>query len=85
MASIGHRLAGDAVYGPRTVLRFLNGQCLHAKELGCVHPITGEKLCFNSELPTYFQDYLMRLRKEHRRLNGTCMTIWFFAIWTTHC
>ena len=67
MASIGHPLAGDAVYGPRTVLRFLNGQCLHAKELGFVHPITGEKLCFNSELPTYFQDYLMRLRKEHRR------------------
>lgn len=67
MASIGHPLAGDAVYGPRTVLCFLNGQCLHAKELGFVHPITGEKLCFNSELPTYFQDYLMRLRKEHRR------------------
>lgn len=67
MASIGHPLAGDAVYGPRTVLRFLNGQCLHAKELGFVHPITGQTLRFDSELPPYFQDYLTRLRKEHRR------------------
>lgn len=67
MASIGHPLAGDAVYGPRTVLRFLNGQCLHAKELGFVHPITGQALRFDSELPPYFQDYLTRLRKEHRR------------------
>lgn len=67
MVSIGHPLAGDAVYGPRTVLRFLNGQCLHAKELGFVHPITGQTLRFDSELPPYFQDYLTRLRKEHRR------------------
>ena len=67
MASIGHPLAGDPVYGPRAVLRFLNGQCLHAKELGFVHPITGEALRFDSELPPYFQDYLTRLRKEHRR------------------
>ncbi|MBM6716206.1 RluA family pseudouridine synthase [Gemmiger formicilis] len=67
MASIGHPLAGDSVYGPRNVIRFLNGQCLHAKELGFVHPITGEALRFDSELPPYFQDYLTRLRKEHRR------------------
>ena len=67
MASIGHPLAGDPVYGPRNVIRFLNGQCLHAKELGFVHPITGEALRFDSELPPYFQGYLTRLRKEHRR------------------
>lgn len=67
MSHIGHPLAGDAVYGPRNVLRFLNGQCLHAKELGFRHPITGEQLRFDSELPLYFQEYLTRLRKEHRR------------------
>ena len=64
---IGHPLAGDPVYGPRNVLRFLNGQCLHAKELGFRHPITGDMLRFDSELPPYFQEYLTRLRKEHRR------------------
>lgn len=67
MAHIGHPLAGDAVYGPRSGLRFLNGQCLHAKELGFRHPITGEMLRFDSDLPAYFQEYLTRLRKEHRR------------------
>lgn len=67
MSHIGHPLAGDAVYGPRNVLRFLDGQCLHAKELGFRHPITGEYLRFDSELPAYFQEYLTRLRKEHRR------------------
>ncbi len=67
MSHIGHPLAGDPVYGPRNVLRFLNGQCLHAKELGFRHPITGDMLRFDSELPPYFQEYLTRLRKEHRR------------------
>ena len=67
MSHIGHPLAGDPVYGPRNVLRFLNGQCLHAKELGFRHPITGDMLHFDSELPPYFQEYLTRLRKEHRR------------------
>ena len=67
MSHIGHPLAGDPVYGPRNVLRFLNGQCLHAKELGFRHPITGDMLRFDSELPPYFQEYLTRLRKEPRR------------------
>ncbi|WP_294496284.1 RluA family pseudouridine synthase [uncultured Gemmiger sp.] len=63
MASIGHPLAGDAVYGPRSVIQSLNGQCLHAKELGFVHPITGEHLQFDSPLPPYFTAFLNRLRK----------------------
>ena len=33
MASTGHPLAGDAVYGPKNCIKSLNGQCLHAKEL----------------------------------------------------
>ena len=66
MASIGHPLAGDAMYGPKNCIRSLNGQCLHAKELGFVHPATGEWMQFDSSLPDWFQDYLSRLRKESR-------------------
>lgn len=66
MASIGHPLAGDAVYGPRSCIKSLGGQCLHAKELGFVHPTTGEWIEFESPLPPYFTEFLNRLRKEQR-------------------
>ena len=66
MASIGHPLAGDVVYGPRSVIKALDGQCLHAKELGFVHPATGEYLQFDSPLPPYFTAFLTKLRKESR-------------------
>ena len=69
MASLGHPLAGDPVYGPRNCIRSLGGQCLHAKELGFTHPATGEWMRFDSELPGWFQEYLIRLRKESR--NGS--------------
>ena len=65
MASLGHPLAGDEVYGPRNVIKNLGGQCLHAKELGFVHPATGAWMQFDSPLPPYFTDYLNRLRKEN--------------------
>ena len=63
MASIGHPLAGDPVYGPSKCITELKGQCLHAKVLGFQHPITGEWLNFDSELPEYFTKYLNKLRK----------------------
>ena len=66
MAHIGHPLAGDPVYGPRSVIRELQGQCLHAKELGFRHPVTGQEMRFDSPLPAYFTTFLERLRKEHR-------------------
>ena len=66
MASIGHPLAGDAVYGPRNCIKSLNGQCLHAKELGFIHPTTQQWVQFDSPLPAYFTEFLTRLRKEHR-------------------
>ena len=66
MASTGHPLAGDAVYGPRNCIKSLAGQCLHAKELGFQHPATGEWMQFDSPLPPYFTEFLDRLRKEHR-------------------
>lgn len=67
MASIGHPLAGDAVYGPHNAIKSLNGQCLHAKELGFVHPATGQHMQFDAPLPDYFANYLTRLRKESCR------------------
>ena len=67
MASIGHPVAGDPVYGPRAVIRELGGQCLHAGTLGFVHPATGEYLEFNAPLPAYFTNFLHKLQKEESR------------------
>lgn len=64
LASIGHPVAGDAVYGPKKVLTQLGGQCLHAKTLGFVHPSTGQYVEFDSPLPEYFTAFLGRLQKE---------------------
>ena len=61
MASLNHAVAGDAVYGPKKVITQLEGQCLHAKQLGFIHPITGEHLLFDSPLPEYFSRYLRSL------------------------
>lgn len=63
MASLHHPLAGDTVYGPKKVIKELQGQCLHAKCIGFIHPVTGEYMEFDSELPTYFQTFL----EKHRR------------------
>ena len=59
MASIHH-----PVYGPHNCITSLHGQCLHAKTLGFVHPITGEHLRFDSELPDYFTRFLTTLRQR---------------------
>lgn len=64
MASIGHPLAGDVIYGPKKVISKLNGQCLHAKTLGFVHPGTGVYMEFDSELPAYFTDFTNSLQKD---------------------
>lgn len=59
MASIGHPLVGDDVYGPKNPkIKGLEGQTLHAKVLGFIHPDTNEYVEFDSELPLYFQDML---------------------------
>lgn len=66
MAYIGHPVAGDEVYGPKKVQKGLNGQCLHAKHIGFVHPKTGQWLEFESPLPEYFTDFLNRLDKLNK-------------------
>ena len=65
MASIHHPVAGDPVYGPHNCITSLHGQCLHAKTLGFIHPITGEQLRFASELPDYFTHFLATLRRKN--------------------
>ncbi len=62
MASIGHPLVGDEVYGPAKCPFKLEGQCLHAMVLGFVHPRTGEYMEFSAELPGYFQELLEDFR-----------------------
>ena len=58
MAAIGHPVVGDPVYGPKKVISVTNGQCLHAKMIGFIHPVTDEKLEFESDLPDYFTRFL---------------------------
>ncbi|MCM1500340.1 MAG: RluA family pseudouridine synthase [Clostridium sp.] len=65
MASIGHPLLGDDVYGPRNPgIKGLRGQTLHAKTLGFIHPDTGEYMEFDSALPEYFQKLLDTLLEK---------------------
>ena len=63
MSYLGHPVAGDDVYSYKTKEKFsFEGQCLHAKKIGFVHPRTQEFLFFDSELPEYFKDYLQKLK-----------------------
>lgn len=66
MSYIGHPLAGDSVYGPKKVITALNGQCLHAGEIGFVHPRTNEYMDFKSDLPDYFTAFLHKLDLNKR-------------------
>lgn len=61
MAYIGHAILGDAVYGKPC--KMLDGQCLHARRIGFIHPRTGEYTEFTSELPDYFMSVLNKLER----------------------
>lgn len=62
MSYIGHSVAGDTVYGGGKIKDF-EGQCLHAKKLGFIHPVTQEYMEFDSELPEYFVNLLNKLEQ----------------------
>lgn len=64
MTYMGNPIAGDDVYGPKKVITKLNGQCLHAKTLGFIHPKTAEFMKFETELPEYFTKFLSQLRNN---------------------
>lgn len=59
---IHHPIVGDEVYGGSTAL-YKNGQLLHARQLVLTHPISGEEMTFEAELPDYFENVLEKLRK----------------------
>lgn len=62
MASLGHPLAGDLLYGGKSLGKE-PGQYLHAGLIGFVHPRTGEYMEFEAPLPAYFAERLKKL--EH--------------------
>ncbi len=62
MASIGHPLVGDQVYGPKKCpFPKLIGQTLHARTLGFVHPTTGDYVEVEAPMPEYFENLLKQL------------------------
>ena len=58
LSHIGYPIIGDEVYSNGKNKWNIEGQCLHAKSLDFVHPITGEKMHIEAELPEYFQKIL---------------------------
>ena len=70
MASIGHPLLGDGLYGGAGTAfearhrRLIQGQCLVATELRLTHPATGEEHCFSVPMPQEWEELLAILRKD---------------------
>lgn len=64
MASIGHPLLGDGVYGAPCPEKGLEGQCLHARRLKFIHPRTGQLVRLEAPLPEYFTQVISRLGNE---------------------
>ena len=64
MLSLGCPVVGDPLYAPGRKSYGLTGQCLHAKHIGFIHPITGEELSFDAPLPRHFQDLLDLLKDK---------------------
>jgi len=63
MSYLGHPLVGDPLYGVKKKKFNLEGQALHAKTIGFVHPTTLEYMEFDSELPDYFKALLDKIRR----------------------
>lgn len=63
MASVGHPLLGDVVYGAKKPYPGLVGQCLHARKLKFIHPTTKESVELECPLPDWFEAVLEKLRK----------------------
>lgn len=63
LSHAGFPVLGDTVYGPsRQPVTGLEGQTLHAMELGFLHPVSGEEMLFTAPLPGYFENLLRKLR-----------------------
>jgi 23S rRNA pseudouridine1911/1915/1917 synthase len=64
MASIGHPLLGDTVYGAKKPYPGLAGQCLHARRLSFLHPRSGERVTVECPLPDWFTQVLTKLGQK---------------------
>lgn len=66
MAYIHHPLLGDTVYGPKPSKRFehLEGQTLHARSIGFIHPTKNQYIEVESPLPQYFVELLKSLENS---------------------
>lgn len=64
LAYLGYPVVGDDVYGPRKSPWKLGRHMLHAEKLTLVHPMTGERMDFYSELPPEFVEFYNKLRKS---------------------
>ena len=62
MAYIGHPVAGDSVYGVKKEKTDFEGQCLHARKIGFIHPASKDYMEFVSPLPEYFDKFLKKLK-----------------------
>ncbi len=63
MASLGHPLLGDVVYGSKKPWPGLAGQCLHARKIRFIHPTTGQPVELECPLPDWFQKVLRQIDK----------------------
>jgi len=64
MSSIHHPLLGDEVYGPKKQPYNLQGQTLHAKTIGFIHPTSKEYVEFEAKRPEYFDELIKKLEKS---------------------
>ena len=64
MAKIGHPVVGDEVYSNGKNEFNIKGQMLHSTILEFKHPVTGEKMHLEAELPKYFQEVLTELENR---------------------
>lgn len=70
MKSLGHPLLGDSLYGGGgtkfeiSLGKLIMGQCLTATHIGFTHPTSGEFISLDCELPDYFEEVLLKLRRE---------------------
>ena len=61
MAHIGHPIVGDPLYGTEKQRLGLVGQCLFAKYISFIHPVTGKPLTFSAERPLFLTETVRRL------------------------
>ena len=64
MSKNGHPIVGDNVYGRKKEEFKLQGQLLHARLIGFIHPENGEYMEFSKEIPEYFEEVLEKLRRK---------------------